>query len=141
MKKHIILLPIMITVLLLTVTKSFANQGNADEAFAKNQEKELPAISQLDGIINGPLLIKQTDIDLIYSFEPSDSSNSGAHLIWSSDHPHIAFEPLSSNTARLVFLPGFNIPSGQNIINIEITVATSSSGGLESTSTFVAVRR
>ncbi|WP_394677759.1 hypothetical protein [uncultured Sphingobacterium sp.] len=97
--------------------------------------------SYLDGIINGPVMIKQTDADLNFVFEPSNNEVDFTDLIWSTNNPYVKLNKVNETTATLTFLPGFNIPSGQTNLNLEITASKSNSCGVISISTIVKVRK
>jgi len=97
--------------------------------------------SYLDGIINGPVMIKQTDTDLNFVFEPSNNQVDFTDLIWSTNNPYVKVTKVNETTATLSFLPGFNIPSGQTNLNLEITASKSNSCGIISNSTIIKIRK
>lgn len=97
--------------------------------------------SYLDGIINGPVMIKPTDTDLKFVFEPSNNQVEASQLNWYTNNPYVKLTKVNETTAILSFLPGFNIPSDQTNLNLEITASKSNSCGLISTSTIVKVRK
>ncbi|WP_313185738.1 hypothetical protein [Sphingobacterium siyangense] len=97
--------------------------------------------SYLDGIINGSVMIKQTDPDLNYVFEASNNQVDFTDLNWSTNNPYVKITKVNETTATLSFLPGFNIPSGQTNLNLEITASKSNLCGVISVSTTVKIRK
>ncbi|WP_398452283.1 hypothetical protein AB3466_14300 [Sphingobacterium thalpophilum] len=97
--------------------------------------------SYLDGIINGPVIVKQSDTNLNYVFEASNNQVDFTNMIWSTNNPYVKLNKVNETTATLTFLPGFNIPSGQTNLNLEITASKSNSCGIISTSTIIKVTK
>lgn len=97
--------------------------------------------SYLDGIINGPVMIKQSNTDLNYVFEASNNQVDFTNMIWSTNNPYVKLNKVNETTATLTFLAGFNIPSGQTNLNLEITASKSNSCGVISASTIIKVTK